>query len=91
MFTRSHTPRLNCYFIFLVMVAQFLFCLEASGLAPAPEFLNGTDASPFGAFAATHAQDAGFSTLARNPLERRQGRTCPYGPAASRCRNSTVI
>jgi len=89
MFTRSHTPRLNCYFIFLVMV-QCLPCLEASGLAPTLEISNGTDASPFGAFAAFYAPQAGFSTLAKNPLEKRQGGTCTAGPGGRMCRISTV-
>jgi len=91
MLTRSLSSRINYYLILLLVIVQFLPCLKASGLAPSPGFSNGTDVSPFGAITAFQAVDAGLSTLVENTLEKRQGRTCPYGPGGRRCRTSTII
>ena len=89
-FTGSLSSRANHYLIFLLAIVQLLPCLEASALAPSPVFSNRTDVSPFGAFAAFYAADARLSTLAGNPLEKRQDRICPYGPGGSKCHIFTV-
>ena len=90
MFTGSLSSRANHYLIFLLTIVRLLPCLEASALAPSPVFSNRTDVSPFGAFAAFYAADARLSTLAGNPLEKRQDRICPYGPSGSKCHISNV-